>query len=347
MMFPSDVPLRDDPLSDPFGERLRPAISMSRDVLGARFRFESDSIALLELVEAAYGGLPAHRFPGLSPEFHVELRLVPRASGEFVEEPPPVRMQGGRGLLCGVVDASNYVVLAPAQRRGLIVVSEDMLAFPYHVRYELLEFAVFLLAPRVLNLVPLHGACIGRSGLGVLLLGSSGAGKSTLTLQGLLDGMDLLAEDSVFVHPENLLATGVPNFLHVKHDTLRFVDDAAARDWIERSPVIRRRSGVAKYEADLRERPGFSARAPLRLAAAVFVSSEPADGPDGLLEPVPWEFVPPMLSADQPYAAGHAGWDRFVQRITRTGVYQLRRGSHPRDAIRALDRLIDSATAAD
>lgn len=341
MMFPSDVPLRDDPLSDPFGERLRPAICMSRDVLGARFRFESDSIALLELVEAAYGRLPAHRFPGLSPEFHVELRVVPREAGEGVPEPPPVRMQGGRGLLCGVVDASNYVVLAPAQRRGLIVVSEDMLAFPYHVRYELLEFAVFLLAPRVLNLVPLHGACIGKNGLGVLLLGPSGAGKSTLTLQGLLDGMDLLAEDSVFVHPENLLATGVPNFLHVKHDTLRFIEDPSARDWIERSPVIRRRSGVAKYEADLRERPGLSAQAPLRLAAAVFVSSEPADGPDDLLEPVPWEFVPPMLSADQPYAAGHAGWDRFVQRITRTGVYQLRRGPHPRDAIRALDRLLD------
>lgn len=346
-MFPSDIPLRDDPLADPFGERLRPAICMSREVLGARFRFESDSIALLELVEAAYGGLPGHRFPGLSPEFHVELRVVPRTAGEGFVEPPPVRMQGGRGLLCGVVDASNYVVLAPAQRRGLIIVSEDMLAFPYHVRYELLEFAVFLLAPRVLNLVPLHGACIGKNGLGVLLLGPSGAGKSTLTLQGLLHGMDLLAEDSVFVHPENLLATGVPNFLHVKHDTLRFVDDPVAREWIERSPVIRRRSGVAKYEADLRERPGFSAQAPLRLAAAVFVSSEPADGPDDLLKPVPWEFVPSMLSADQPYAAGHAGWDRFVQRINRTGVYALRRGPHPRDAIQALDRLLDRSGTTD
>lgn len=345
MMFPSDVSLRDDPLSDPFGERLRPAICMSREVLGARFRFESDSIALLELVEAAYGGLPAHRFPGLSPEFHVELRVLPREAGEGFAEPPPVRMQGGRGLLCGVVDASNYVVLAPAQRRGLIVVSEDMLAFPYHVRYELLEFAVFLLAPRVLNLMPLHAACVGRNGLGVLLLGASGAGKSTLTLQGLLEGMDLLAEDSVFVHPENLLATGVPNFLHVKHDTLRFVDDPMAREWIERSPVIRRRSGVAKYEADLRERPGFSAQAPLHLAAAVFVSSESAGGQDDLLESVPWECVSTMLSADQAYAAGHAGWDRFVQRITRAGVYRLRRGLHPRDGIRALDRLLDRSGA--
>jgi hypothetical protein len=342
MMFPSDIPLRDDPLSDPFGERLRPAICMSRQVLGGRFRFESDSIALLELVEAAYGGLPAHRFPGLSPEFHIELRLVRReGAGGFREAPPPVRTQGGRGLLCGVIDAWNYVVLAPAQRRGFIVVSEDMLAFPYHVRYELLEFAVFLLAPRVLNLVPLHGACIGRDGQGVLLLGASGAGKSTLALQAMLGGMQLLAEDSVFVHPESLLATGVPNFVHVKHDALRFVDDELARRWIEGSPVIRRRSGVVKYEADLRERPSLPAPAPLRLAGVVFVSAEPAAGPGDLLEPVPWEFVAPLLSGDQPYAAGHAGWDRFVQRITRGGVYELRRGAHPRDGIRALGRLLE------
>ena len=347
MMFPSDTFLRDDPRADPFGERLRPAICMSRQVLGGRFRIESDNIALLELVEAAYGNLPAHRFPGLSPEFRIELRVVPRTSGAALTEPPPVRMQGGKGLLCGVIDACNYVMLVPAQRRGLVVVSEDMLAFPYHVRYELIEFAVFLLAPRVLNLVPLHGACVGRDGFGVLLLGASGAGKSTLALQALLDGMQILAEDSLFVHAESLLGTGVPNFLHLKHDTLRFVDDPAARAWIENAPVIRRRSGVVKYEADLRERTGLAAPAPMRIVAAVFVSDEPGDATRGLLEPVPWEFAAPMLASDQPYGAGQVGWDRFVQRIARAGVYRLRRGAHPREAIGALAPLFDRASTAD
>jgi hypothetical protein len=347
MMFPSDTSLRDDPRADPFGERLRPAICMSRHVLGGRFRFESDNIALLELVEAAYGNLPPHRFPGLSPEFHIELRVVPRTEGTALSEPPPVRMQGGKGLLCGVVDACNYVVLVPAQRRGLVVVSEDMLAFPYHVRYELIEFAVFLLASRVLNLVPLHGACIGRDGLGVLLLGASGAGKSTLTLQALLDGMQLLAEDSVFVHAESLLATGVANFLHVKQDTLRFVDDPAARMWIERAPVIRRRSGAVKYEADLRERAGLASAAPMRIVAAVFVSDVPGDPSRGLLDPVPWEFAASVLASDQPYGAGQVGWDRFVQRLGRSGVYRLRRGAHPRDAVRALAPLFGRAGVAD
>ncbi|WP_448100265.1 serine kinase [Luteibacter jiangsuensis] len=347
MINPGDIPARDEPGADPFGERRRPAICMSRQALGGRFRFESDSIALLELVEAAYGGLPAHRFPGLSPEFHVELRVVPRTTGKALAEPPPVRTQGGKGLLCGVIDECNYVLLVPAQRRGLVVVSEDMLAFPYHVRYELIEFAVFLLASRVLNLVPLHGACVGKDGLGVLLLGASGAGKSTLALQALLDGMQMLAEDSVFVHAESLLATGVANYLHVKSDTLRFVDDPGARAWVEQAPVIRRRSGVVKHEADLRARAGLAATAPLRIVAAVFVSDEPGDAAYGLLDSIPWELAAPMLTGDQPYGSGQVGWDRFVQKIVRAGVYRLRRGAHPRDAIRALAPLLDRAGGRD
>jgi hypothetical protein len=65
------------------------------------------------------------------------------------------------------MDASNYVVLAPAQRQALVVASEEMLDRPYHLRYELVEFAVFTLATRGLGLVPLHGACVGRHGRGV------------------------------------------------------------------------------------------------------------------------------------------------------------------------------------
>src|SRR6202042_2166135 len=142
---------------------------------------------------------------------------------------------------------------------------EDMLENPYHLRYELLEFAVFVLAARALGLVPLHAACVGRHGRGILLLGASGSGKSTLALHSLLQGLDFLAEDAVFVQPESLLATGVANYLHVQADALRFVDDEATRSWISQAPVIRRRSGVEKFEVDLREERGQLAAAPLEL----------------------------------------------------------------------------------
>ena len=110
-----------------------------------------------------------------------------------------------------------------------------MLRFPYHTRYELIEFAVFTLASRVQGLVPLHGACVGRAGSGVLLLGPSGAGKSTVTLQCLIEGLGFLAEDSVFVVPDTLLATGVSNFLHVRADSLRWI---AQRSSVTKNPPI-------------------------------------------------------------------------------------------------------------
>lgn len=324
---------------DPFHERRPPAHSVCRQVLGGRFRFESDSEALLQLVEAAYGDLP--RAAGEGPEFRIELSLARRHDAPpATVEPPPVRARAGAGFVCGVVDAANYAALFPAERRGLVVASHDMLGHPYHLRYELIEFAVFVLAARGMGLVPLHGACVGRHGRGVLLLGASGAGKSTLALHCLMHGLDFLAEDAVFVRPDTLLATGVANYLHLRTDVLRLVD-AATGAWIGAAPVIRRRSGVEKFEVDVRRGPRSSTTAALTLAAAVFVCGEPAVDPDVLLAPVPAGDMPACLSAGQAYAAAQPGWDLFARQLQRLGVYRLARGRHPQAAVDALLRLLD------
>jgi hypothetical protein len=328
-----------DARADPFRERSRQPFSARKLILGGHFLFESNSVALLHVVEQAYGGLPAHHLPVPAKDFHIELRLVRRNEPGAIE-PPPVQTQSAPGVLCGVMDACNYTILMPEQRRALVVASEDMLQRPYHLRYELIEFAVFTLASRGLELVPLHGACVGRRGRGVLLLGASGSGKSTLTLHGLLHGLEVLAEDAVFVQPERLLATGVANYLHLQADALRFVQEERARRWVSASPVIRRRSGVAKFEVDLRQGSGRPATVPLELAGAVFVSSQRADDAEALLRPVPEKDMAALLAADQPYASGQPGWCYFTQQLQRAGVYQLRRGSHPQASVDALLELL-------
>lgn len=332
--------------ADPFGERWRYPYVMTKQVLGARFRFESTSLALLDLVEAAYGGLSRCQWPDAIPEFRIELRLQRRAPC-YPNEPPPVQMQSGVGVLCGVVDAFNYVVLMPDERLALIVASEDMLAHAYHLRYELIEFAVFTLATRGQGLVPLHGACVGLEGRGVLLLGASGAGKSTLALHCLLQGFDMLAEDAVFVRPDNLLAVGVGNYLHVQTNALSLIDDDAARHWISESPVIRRRSGVEKFEVDIRRGvPSRLADVPMQIVGAVFVSGRLSSQPDELLTSIPAHDVLPRLAADQPYASGQPGFERFARHIETRGVYELRRGRHPNESVAALqDLLCDVAHA--
>ncbi|WP_426688586.1 serine kinase [Rhodanobacter ginsengiterrae] len=326
--------------ADPFDERCGAVAGMDRQIMGGHFRFESGSEALLALVDAAYAGLPPHRLPLAAAEFRIELRLVSRQVPPCGAEPSPMRMQSGAGLICGVMDASNYVVLDPAQRRALVVASEDMLDCPYHLRYELIEFAVFTLAARGLGLVPLHGACVGRGGRGILLLGASGAGKSTLALHSLLQGLDFLAEDAVFVQPEQMLATGVANFLHVQADALRFVDDDSIRRWIAQAPVIRRRSGVEKFEVDLRLGHGRLAPESLALVGAVWVSSQLANDPAVLLAPIPAHQIAARLRADQPYASGQPGWHLFEQQLMAQGVYELRRGRHPQASVDALRQLL-------
>ncbi|MFK2891731.1 serine kinase [Dyella flagellata] len=338
-------PVARDLCADPFSERYPRHLSVHQQLLGGRFRFESDSQALLDLVVAAFGELPSHRLPGSVPELRIELRLVPERHLPNAAEPPPVQMQSGLGLLLGVINAANYVVISPAQRQALIVVSQDMLEFPYHLRYELIEFAVYVLATRCLGLVPLHGACVGREGRGILLLGDSGAGKSTLALHGLLQGLDFLAEDAVFVQPESLLATGIANYVHVKADGLSLLDSEPARRWIGGSAVIRRRSGVAKFEADLRRGGGRLAAAPLKLVGAVFASAELADDPSALLRPIPKEEFVARLRANQPYASEQAGWLPFQQKLVQTQMHELRRGAHPRAAVETLHALLDRPEA--
>jgi len=330
-----------DPGGDPFGEQSPTRFSLYKQILGGHFRFDSNSEALLDLVGAAYGGLPEHRLPLSLPELQIELRLASRPPIPRAAEPAPVMMQSGGGMLCGVMDAMNYVVIAPEQHRALIVASEDMLDRPYHLRYELIEFAVFVLAARALGLVPLHGACVGQHGRGVLLLGGSGSGKSTLALCSLLEGLDFLAEDAVFVQPQSLLATGVANYLHVRADALGFVAEEPARRWITEAPLIRRRSGVQKFEADLRQGGGKLAANPLMLGSVVFVVSEAADDPDELLVSLPKEGLAARLRADQAYAAGQPLWALFEKRVMQLGVYELRRGGHPRASVQALRRLLD------
>ncbi|MDQ1093188.1 hypothetical protein QE400_002601 [Xanthomonas sacchari] len=325
---------------DPFHTRLRRPHTLSKQLLGGRFHFESNSPALLALVEAAFGAVPAHRLPE-SAAFRIELTLVDRADAPYALalEPPPVQTHSGAGVLSGVIDAHNYVVLVPEQGRALVMVSEDMLAHAYHVRYELIEFAVFVLAARRMGLVPLHGACVGRDGRGVLLLGGSGAGKSTLALHSLLRGLEFLAEDALFVAPQSLLATGIGNFLHLRPELLRWLDPQT-RGWIAAAPIIRRRSGVRKHEVDIRQGDGRLAQAPLQLVAAVFVSATVAADPQRLLRPVANVEVAARLAADQPYAAGQPQWPLFARQLQRLGVYELQRGTHPEASVDALQTLL-------
>ncbi len=326
--------------TDPFEERARLGLRRLHDILGARFVFESNSRALLRLVDHAYGNLPRHRLTRAMPRIGVHLRLTQSAQ---VPAGEPARIQtlsGGR-LLCGATHDADCALISPAERAALVLVSQAMLRYPYHLRYELIEFSVATLAARVQALVPLHAACFGRAGRGLLLIGDSGAGKTTLSLHALLRGFEFVAEDSLFVAPRTLLATGVANFLHVRREALRFLPRAAATR-IERAPAITRRGGARKFELDLRRGRFTLAPAPLRIVAAIVLTAKPADR-GALLRPLGANSFLKGLKMSQPYASGQAGWALFSQRLSAVPAYELRRGDHPESALDALQSVLDGS----
>jgi len=333
-----------DLYADPFGERSATMVREPLQLLGGRFQFESNSRQLLRLVDSAYAGLPRHRLSAVVPRLRIRLilrsgaRALPRRS----VEPAPIAMFSGAGFLGGATDSSDFVIVSPRERAALVVVSPQMVRFAYHTRYELIEFAMFTLAARSQGLTSLHAACVGRAGRGILLMGPSGSGKSTVTLHCLLQGFDFLSEDSVFVEPDTMLATGVPNFLHVRSDSLRWLGPTRDAASIRKSPVIRRRSGVKKFEVDLRRARYRLAASPLKIVAVVFLSPKSA-GDRPLLESISRTRMLAKLAAVQAYAANQPQWSAFGKNVSKLDAFELRRGQGPREAVEALRVLLGSA----
>jgi hypothetical protein len=331
--------------ADPFGERSTAFGRRELQLMGGQFRFESDSPELLRLVDAAYKGLPAHRLSPRSPRFRVRLILAPIVGrNPFSAQParrtrvPAIRMLHGAGFLGSATDTSTIAVLSPADRTALIFVSREMLHFPYHIRYELIEFAVFTLASRAQRLVPLHAACVGLDGRGILLMGPSGAGKSTIALQCLLEGFDFLAEDSVFVAPDSMRATGTANFLHVRADSLSWLEPEE-RSLIRKSPTILRRSNVKKFEVDLRRKEFKLAKSPLKIIGVAFLSPRSA-GTGPLLRRLSTADAVARLKREQAYGAGLPQWRGFSRTLLRLGGFEVLRGAHPGTTAEVLRTLL-------
>jgi hypothetical protein len=251
-------------------------------------------------------------------------------------------MFNGAGFLGSATPSSTFVVLSPQERTGLVSVSAELLRFPYHLRYEVIEFTVFTLACRAQGLVPLHAACVGLNGRGILLMGTSGAGKSTVALQCLLEGFDFLSEDSVFVEPKSMRATGVANFLHVRADSLRWLGRSRVRSIISGSPAIRRRSGIEKFEVDLRRKEFSLAKSPLKIIGVAFLSPR-SGGPGPLLKPLSRSETLARLEREQAYGESLPQWHSFRRNLLRLGGFEMLRGPHPAAGAQALRSLLQSA----
>jgi hypothetical protein len=337
-------PRLEDISADPFRERRRRTFRFVTDVLGARFEFESDSRELLEVARDAFAHVPQYRLtPAVRAPLRVSLRRVRHQRPAAWDKPPLPALSSGNGWLLNHLDAENFAIVDPPGKQALVQVTDSLLRHPRLLRYELIEFVAISLAARTQGLVPLHAGCVGADGRGVLLVGSSGSGKSTLTLHAALDGLEFLAEDSVFVQPGSLRATGLSAHVHARTDARNLIGDRRVRLAVANAPLIERRSGVRKHEIDLRSGLATLATKPLRIVSTVLLSARKPRNAKGLV-PLTTAQLRRALRAEQPYAANQPGWSEFERRAVRAGGFILHRVP-PAEGVAALRKLLGARPA--
>jgi hypothetical protein len=113
---------------------------------------------------------------------------------------------------------------------------------------------------------------------------------------------------------------------------------AAWRERVQASAVIHRRSGVAKWELDMRGGWAPLAAGLPVLRHLVFASSTPA-GDEPLLRKLGPDEVLDRLRDTQPYGARHVGWANFEHTLASVHGWELRRGAHARQGAQALASL--------
>jgi hypothetical protein len=260
-------------------------------------------------------GLEGTYYPG---GFHVEIatnsRDVLRAAEEvwghsrpeFECEPMRFRVLVGRegglsqipshcmqGHLYSIVsDPDNFAHIDLERQFGFFHVSEATAADHSWLRWFFLESAAYVVLTQR-HIVPIHAACIARSGAGILLSGPSGAGKSTLSYACARAGWTFVSDDATWLLPNQpeRIAIGRPRHARFRLDAPRLFPELEG--FIARA----RPNGKVSIEVPLAELPGIRTAQRVEIEGIVFLdrgggrpgiqSLSGAEAVDGILADLP------------------------------------------------------------
>ena len=301
---------------DPFLQHVAKPHQTLLNVLGVPVQFTSNQRSLLNLATQAFGGLQ-----NTEPYTHLQIELLANQDlhGHAFTEPPAYVQYANAHLFSAIFSPADAVLCALDAHNALITVSPAMRRFPYNVRYEMIENAAYHLVGCYLDVVPLHGAALAHSNSGLLIFGESGAGKSTFATACLCAGWQLIGEDSAFVLPHvPLHMRGVPNFLHLLDDALRFFPN---RHW--RGKPIVRRSARTKLELDVRTHFPQAPRVDAPISTLIFLQPYAPNRAHPFLRALTPAQVQRRLIRTQPFGSQHARWPWLLDEVLKLPAFAL------------------------
>lgn len=206
------------------------------------------------------------------------------------------------------------------------------------VRYSFVEGPALAMLTYGRGYLTLHACGIARLGAGLALLGRAGAGKSTLAVAAARRGLDVFAEDAVFVRAgdQGLEFWGLPWGQRLVPDARRFFPELT-----ELAPT-RQPNGELKIEIDLDQLyPGRAGPRAQPTAVVVLERSNQAPEPATLMsdDDVPLELLWPW---GDHWSESHGRAARLLSALPR---YRLAVGATPDDAIDQLEVLLGELTA--
>jgi hypothetical protein len=322
-----------DPVADATGDKLAGATTPSLPY-AAEF-FPSGFRLIVRTNSRDVLAAAAECWSGYANEFHcepVELHVIARPQGALSPE-PAYRCQ--RHLFSVIGDADNFAVADLERLFSFAVVSSKTAADHTWLRWFFVEAIVYtLLAQR--HVVPVHGACVARNGLGILLCGFSGAGKSTLSFACARRGWTFISDDCTCLVPdsESREAIGRPREARLRPDAPRLFPE------LEGLAERARPNGKIGLAVRLSQFPGIRTASRCVISGVAFLDRKHG-GTAGIAKMHRSEALEGLLADRPSYGATvDARHERTIRRLLELPTYRLRYQS-VEDGVRLVARLAD------
>jgi hypothetical protein len=303
-------------------------------VLGIPTRFETNSVYVKHLIEESFGSwrnLPA--VPDGDRTHALLVRVIVHEGTEYDDSGhAPIQHLCPDATRVMFHSPGSIAVADPQRGESVAYVTTALVADRGHFRVNLFEAMTLALLSHF-DRHPVHAAAVVSGDRALLLAGRSGAGKSTLAYAAYAAGLDVLADDHVWVQLQpSLRVWGWPRRAHLLRDVaLTFPE-------VTRLAQPIHYNGKEKLAFDL-----YDGAASIRRTdrASVCVLERGLGQPT--LERLSPEFVATTLLDQVP-----AGFDRFPQRqgavaeaLSRGGGWRLTLSPDAREAIPLLCRMLD------